>query len=43
MGLATVLGLAPRGFFIPHRHAADVVPAGERQDYAALVPGITNG
>ena len=36
MGLATVLGLARRGFFIPYGHAADVVPAGERQDYAAL-------
>ena len=26
-GLATVLGLAPRGFFIPHRFAGEVEPA----------------
>ena len=31
MGLATVLGLAKRGYFIPHRHAAD----GRSMDYAA--------
>ena len=36
MGLATVLGLARRGFFIPHRHASDVPPPGQRQDYAAV-------
>jgi hypothetical protein len=28
MGLATLLGLRPRGFFIPHRHADRVVPNG---------------
>lgn len=28
MGLATVLGAKPRGFFIPHRHADRVVPGG---------------
>ena len=33
-GLATVLGIAPRGFFIPHRYAASAAPAG----YPALRP-----
>jgi hypothetical protein len=33
-GLATVLGLAPRGFFIPHRHATSARPT----DYPALRP-----
>jgi predicted O-methyltransferase YrrM len=33
-GLSTVLGLRPRGFFIPYRHAQTVVPAG----YPALLP-----
>jgi hypothetical protein len=33
-GLATLLGLAPRGFFIPYRYAAAVQPAG----YPALKP-----
>ncbi len=33
-GAATVLGLAPRGFFIPYRYAASAVPA----DYPALRP-----
>ena len=33
-GLATVLGIAPRGFFIPYRYAGSVAPA----DYPALVP-----
>jgi Methyltransferase domain len=28
MGLATLLGLRPQGFFIPHRHADRVVPGG---------------
>ncbi|MFP6740400.1 MAG: class I SAM-dependent methyltransferase [Alphaproteobacteria bacterium] len=32
-GLATVLGLARRGFFIPYRYAADVAPAGARSPY----------
>jgi Methyltransferase domain len=27
-GLSTVLGFAPRGFFIPYRYAADVFPGG---------------
>lgn len=33
-GLSTVLGLKPRGFFIPYRYAAGVAPAG----YPALEP-----
>ena len=33
-GLATVLGIAPRGFFIPYRYAASALPA----DYPALRP-----
>jgi hypothetical protein len=28
MGLATLLGLKPQGFFLPHRHADRVVPTG---------------
>jgi predicted O-methyltransferase YrrM len=32
-GLATVLGVARRGFFIPYRYAADVAPAGARPSY----------
>ena len=32
-GLATVLGLARRGFFIPYRYAADLAPAGARAPY----------
>ncbi len=36
MGLATVLGLARRGFFIPYRYAADTFAAGERPDYAPI-------
>jgi hypothetical protein len=32
-GLATVLGVAPRGFFIPYRYAGDVTPAGARPVY----------
>ncbi len=32
-GLATVLGIAPRGFFIPYRHADDVTSAGTRPAY----------
>ena len=35
-GLATVLGLAPRGFFIPYRYAGSVPPAGERAPYDAI-------
>ena len=34
-GLATVLGLARRGFFIPYRYAAKLPPAGEQPAYAA--------
>ncbi|HEX8166053.1 MAG TPA: class I SAM-dependent methyltransferase [Beijerinckiaceae bacterium] len=33
-GLATLLGAAPRGFFIPYRHAGSCEPA----DYPALAP-----
>jgi len=33
-GLATILGLSPRGFFIPYRHAGTVAPMG----YPALRP-----
>ena len=36
LGLATVTGLARRGFFIPYRHAGSLPPAGQRQPYAAL-------
>ncbi len=35
-GLATVLGLKPRGFFIPYRHAAGLPPAGARGGYPWL-------
>lgn len=37
-GLATVLGLARRGFFIPYRHAAAVADASGADAYAALTP-----
>ncbi len=36
LGLLTVLGLARRGFFIPHRHADAVPPAGHRGRYDAI-------
>ena len=36
LGLLTVLGLARRGFFIPHRHADAVAPAGQRGRYDAI-------
>ena len=36
MGLATVLGLARRGFFIPHRYADRLAPPGEVGAYAPL-------
>ena len=46
-GLQTVLGLAPRGFFIPYRYAGGVTPPGQRLPYpaaearlAAAVPGF---
>ena len=51
-GLATVLGLAKRGFFIPYRHAAEVqrrgYPAiadllGRREDAFAAVLGVIEG
>jgi len=35
-GLATVIGLKPRGFFIPYRHAAGLPPAGARGGYPWL-------
>ncbi|MFQ5958971.1 MAG: class I SAM-dependent methyltransferase [Alphaproteobacteria bacterium] len=35
-GLATVLGLARRGFFIPYRYAGTLVRPGERPAYAAI-------
>ena len=35
-GLATVIGLKPRGFFIPYRHAAALPPAGARGGYPWL-------
>ena len=35
LGLPTILGLSPRGWFLPHRYAAGLAaPAG----YAALLP-----
>ncbi len=36
LGLATVTGLARRGFFIPYRYAGMLPAAGERTSYAAL-------
>lgn len=39
MGLATLLGPRPRGFFIPHRHADRVAPAA----YPALEPRFAAG
>lgn len=38
MGLATVLGFARRGFFIPHRYAADLPMPGCVDPYDALIP-----
>jgi hypothetical protein len=34
-GLRTVLGFAPRGFFLPHRYAATLPGPGSRQPYPA--------
>ena len=34
--LATVLGLAPRGFFIPYRYAGTLPPPGARPPYGAM-------
>jgi len=36
LGLLTVLGVAERGFFIPHRHAKDCARPGERPAYGAV-------
>ncbi len=36
MGLVTVLGLAKRGYFIPHRYAAHTAPSDESTAYTAL-------
>jgi len=36
LGLLTVSGLARRGFFIPHRYAATLPPAGARPSYPAV-------
>ena len=40
MGLATVLGLKTRGFFIPYRYADGLPGPGERASYAALIPAF---
>ena len=37
LALATALGLAPRGFFIPYRHAATVPKPADRAPYLALL------
>ncbi|MBT3360561.1 MAG: class I SAM-dependent methyltransferase [Rhodospirillales bacterium] len=36
MGLSTILGFAPRGFFIPYRYAAQVPAAGQRPGYGTI-------
>lgn len=36
LGLPTVLGLAPRGWFIPHRYAPLLPPPGAQPPYAAV-------
>ncbi len=36
MGLSTLLGWAPKGFFIPYRYAGEVPGAGSRRPYQAL-------
>ncbi|MBL6929355.1 MAG: class I SAM-dependent methyltransferase [Rhodospirillales bacterium] len=36
MGLSTVLGFAPRGFFIPYRYAAQVPTTGQRPGYETI-------
>jgi hypothetical protein len=41
MGLSTLLGLAPKGFFIPYRYAAGLPRAGQRRPYEALAPVFT--
>jgi predicted O-methyltransferase YrrM len=37
-GLSTLLGLKPRGFFIPYRHAGGIPKRAERGSYAAIEP-----
>lgn len=36
LGLPTILGLAPRGWFIPHRYAPLLPPAGAQPPYTAV-------
>jgi len=36
LGLPTVLGLRPRGWFIPHRYAAHLPPPGTQPSYPAI-------
>lgn len=36
MGLGTLFGRRPRGFFIPYRYAASLPPPGERGEYDAV-------
>lgn len=36
MGLATLLGRRPQGFFIPYRYADSLPPPGQREPYAAV-------
>ncbi len=36
LGLPTVLGLAPRGWFIPHRYAGALAAPGAQRPYAAI-------
>jgi hypothetical protein len=36
LGLPTVLGLAPRGWFIPHRYAPSLPPPGAQPPYPAI-------
>jgi len=36
LGLPTILGLAPRGWFIPHRYARVLPPAGAQPPYPAI-------
>ena len=36
LGLPTVLGMAPRGWFIPHRYAPSLPPPGAQPPYAAI-------
>jgi hypothetical protein len=43
MGLATVAGLAKRGFFIPYRYAAGVRTPGGKRAYPALEPILAAG